>query len=210
MANTNAPRGLVPYRRNTGAPYNSSGNLYWIPSTYATALYIGDPVQIVAGSSDLRGIPQIQLITAGNGTDATLATYGLIGSIAGRVPGGSPQVPVLQNNPVYIPGSSTGGTYVLVNDDPDNLYVVQANTDWNTAPYAAGSILGPGKNVDLVSGAGSTTTGYSGWVLGATLSTSVLQMKVMRLLDEGDNDLGLYSKWLCRVNLNQLTSSTGT
>lgn len=210
MANLSTPRGLVPYRRASGEPYNSAGNTYWVPSTYATALYIGDPVQIVSGSSDGQGIPSIQLVTAGNGTDTGIATYGLIGSIMGRVPGGEPQVPVLQNNPVYIPGSSAGGTYVLVCDDPDALYLVQENGNMAGAG-TPGSVTGPGKNVDLVSGTGSNVTSYSGWQLGSSsLSTSALQMRVLRMLEQADNALGTNAKWLCRINLNQLTNTTGT
>jgi hypothetical protein len=210
MANINAPRGLIPYRRASGEPYNSAGNMYWVPSTYATALYVGDPVQIVSGSADNIGVPSIQLVTAGNGTDTSISTYGLIGSIASRISGGEPQIPVLQNNPVYIPASSTGGTYVLVYDDPDTLYVVQENGNM-AGSGPAGSYTGPGKNVDLVSGAGSTVTGFSGWQLGsASLSTSALQMRVLRMLEQADNAIGTNAKWLCRINLNQLTNSTGT
>ena len=210
MANVNAARGLIPYRRTSGEPYNGGGNIYWIPSTYATAVYIGDPVQIVTAAADGQGIPSIQLVTAGNGTDSGIATYGWIGTVVGRIPGGEPQVPVLQSNQVYVPASSTGGTYVLVADDPDLMFVAQTNTDWNSGTYTAGSVVGPGKNVDLVSGSGSTVTGYSGWILGATLSTSALQCRVLRMLEQADNALGTYSKWLVRNNLHQLTNSTGT
>lgn len=209
MANVSAARGLIPYRRASGEPYSSPGNIYWVPATYGTALYIGDPVQIVSGSSDGQGIPSIQLVTAGNGTDSGIATYGLIGSIMGRVPGGDPQVPVLQSSPVYIPASNTGGAYVLVSDDPDTLYWVQENGNMGTG--ASGSVLGPGKNVDLVSGTGSTVTGFSGWTIGsASLSTNALQMRVLRMLQQADNALGTNAKWLCRINLNQLTNTTGT
>lgn len=209
MANVNAARGLVPYRRASGEPYNGGGNVYWIPATYGTAVYIGDPVQIVAGSADGQGIPSIRVITAGNGTDSGIATYGLIGAVVGRIPGGEPQVPVLQSNQVYVPASNTGGAYVLVSDDPDMLYSVQENGNMGTG--SAGSVLGPGKNVDLASGSGSTVTGYSGWQLNsASLSANALQMRVMRLLEQADNALGTNAKWLCRINLNQITSTTGT
>jgi hypothetical protein len=210
MANILAPQGLIPYRRASGEPFNGSGNTYWIPATYATALFIGDPVQIVAGSSDGQGIPSIQLVTPGNGTDSGIATYGLIGAIMGRVPAGEPNVPVLQNNQVYVPGSNPGGAYVTVCDDPDALYVVQENGNM-AGSGPAGSYLGPGKNVDLASGSGSTVTGFSGWTLNSSsLSTNALQMRVLRLLEKADNALGTNAKWLCRINLNQLTNATGT
>mgnify|MGYP006137790821 CR=1 FL=1 len=44
MANVDRPSGLKPVRHKSGAPYNGAANPYFIPSGYATALYVGDPV----------------------------------------------------------------------------------------------------------------------------------------------------------------------
>lgn len=209
MANANVARGLIPYRRMTGEPYNGAANIYYVPASYATAIYLGDPVQIVSGSADTQGIPAVRVITAGNGTDTGIATYGLIGSMIGIVNGGEPPITIVQNSTVYHPASTAG--YILVADDPDNLFMVEENGNMGGATPTAGSVPGPGKNVDLVSGAGSTVTGYSGWTLGsASLSTNALQMRVIRMLEQADNALGTNAKWLCRINLNQLTNSTGT
>lgn len=49
MANIDAPFGLRPIRHKSGAPYNGAVNPYYVASTYATALFIGDPVIRVAG-----------------------------------------------------------------------------------------------------------------------------------------------------------------
>jgi hypothetical protein len=210
MANANAPRGLIPYRRASGEPYNSAGNIYYVPASYATNIFVGDPVQIVTASADTQGIPSVRVITAGNGTDTGISTFGLIGAVMGVIPGGEPQIPVTRDLPVFHQASTAG--YVLVCDDPDVLYMVQENGSMAGAgPYTAGTVAGPGKNVDLVSGVGSTVTGFSGWTLGSSsLSTNALQMKVLRMLEQADNQLGTNAKWLCRVNLNQLTSSSGT
>lgn len=209
MANTNAPRGLIPYRRASGEPYNSPGNIYYIPSSYGTAIYVGDPVQTVTAAADLEGIPSIQLVTAGNGTDSGIATYGWIGSMQGVIPGGEPQIAVTRDLPVYHQASTA--QYVLVCDDPDTMFWAQENGNMGGASPVAGAVPGPGKNVDLVSGAGSTVTGFSGWQLGsASLSTNALQAKVLRMLEQADNALGTNAKWLVRNNLNQLTNSTGT
>lgn len=218
MANTNAPRGLIPYRRTSGEPYNSAGNIYWVPSSYGTALFVGDPVQIVQGGADGNGIPSIQLVTAGNGTDtgAGASAYAILGAIMGRIPGGQPQVPILQSEQVYVPASNnsaSGGSYVLVCDDPDTLYLVQENGNINSAVTyvkGTGNILGPGRNMDLVSGTGSTATGFSGWQLNSSTAPSALalQMRVVQLLQEADNAIGTNAKWLCRINLNQLTAQT--
>jgi hypothetical protein len=209
MANSNAPRGLIPYRRASGDPYNGSVNIYYVPASNGTAIYVGDPVQIVSAEADLQGIPAVRVITAGNGTDSGISTYGLIGAMVGVVNGGQPAIPLLQSSPVYMPASTAG--YILVSDDPEALYEVQENGNMGGASPAAGSVPGPGKNVDLVSGTGSTVTGYSGWTLGsASLSTSALQMRVLRMLVQADNALGTNAKWLCRINLNQLTNTSGT
>jgi hypothetical protein len=209
MANANIAKGLIPYRRASGEPYNGAANIYYVPASYATSIFVGDPVQIVTASADLQGIPAVQLVTAGNGTDTGIATYGLIGAMVGIVAGGEPQIAVTRDLPVYHPASTEG--YILVSDDPDLLYMVQENGNMGGATPVKGAVPGPGKNVDLVSGAGSTVTGYSGWQLGsASLSTTALQMRVLRMLEQADNALGTNAKWLCRINLNQLTNSTGT
>lgn len=211
MANSNAPRGLIPYRHYSGSPYNGSVNIYYVPASNGTAIYVGDPVQTVTGAADNQGIPSVRVITAGNGTDTGIGTYGLIGAMVGVVNGGQPTITLLQSSPVYLPASTAG--YILVSDDPEALYEVQENGSMAGAgpTYTSGSVPGPGKNVDLVSGTGSTVTGYSGWQLGSSsLSTNALQMKVLRLLVQADNALGTNAKWLCRVNLNQLTNATGT
>lgn len=210
MANANAPRGLIPYRRTSGEPYNGSANIYYVPAAYGTAIYVGDPIQIVTATADLQGIPGVGIVTQGNGTDSGIATYGLIGSMVGIVSGGEPIIGITQASAVYHPASTAG--YILVADDPDLLYEVQENGNMGGATPVAGAVPGPGKNVDLVTGTGSTVTGYSGWTIGsASLSaSSVLQMRVIRMLEQADNALGTNAKWLCRINLNQMTSTTGT
>jgi hypothetical protein len=208
MANAVVARGLIPYRYRSGAPYNGAANIYYVPAANATALYIGDPVQILSGSADGNGIPAVQIITAGNGTDSGIGTYGLIGSVVGRVNGGEPIIPITQASNVYLPALTAG--YILVADDPFLLFEAQENGNMAGATPTAGSVPGPGKNVDLVAGAGSTVTGYSGWQLGsASLSTSALQMRVLRLLEQADNVLGTNAKWLTSINLHQFTNTTG-
>lgn len=206
MANANVARGLIPYRRTTGEPYNGAANVYYVPASNGTALYVGDPVQQLSGSADGNGIPAVRIITAGNGTDTPIATYGLLGAVVGVVIGGEPAIPVLQSSTVYVPASTAA--YILVADDFDLLFMAQENGNMGTG--SPGSVLGPGKNVDLVAGAGSTVTGFSGWSLGsASLATTALQMRVIRMLEQADNALGTNAKWLTCINLHQLTQTTG-
>lgn len=194
MANANVARGLIPYRRTTGEPYNGAANIYYVPASYGSAIYVGDPVTYVTNAGDANGIPAVQLATAGS------SNY-ILGACVGIVPGGDPVLPVTRDLPVYHAASTA--QYILVADDPDLLYEVQEN---------GSMVAGAGnRNANLVSGAGSTVTGYSGWMLNSSTlnTTNTLQMRIIRLLQQADNAVGTNAKWLCRINLHALINSTG-
>lgn len=198
MANANTPRGLVPYKYTSGAPYNGSANIYYVPSDYATALYLGQPL-IATGASDANGIPVVQTATAG-------ATNYIIGPMVGIVDGGNPVVGVTQNLPIYHPASTA--QYILVADDPNLLFWAQEDSVGGAITVATAGT----KNIDLVAGAGSTATGWSGWMLDSnTIGTgATLQMRIVGGLQEPDNTMGsAYAKWLVRPNLSSYTNTTG-
>lgn len=194
MANANVPRGLIPYRRTTGEPFNAGTNIYYVPSSVASNIFIGDPVTYLTAAADANGIPAVTLATAGSSNN-------ILGSMVGIVNGGDPIVPITRDLPIYHQ-ASTGG-YILVADDPDTLFEVQENGNMGAQA--------PNRNVNLVSGTGSTVTGYSGWQLNSSTlaTTNTLQMRVIRMLQQADNVAGTNAKWLCRINLNALTSTTG-
>ena len=151
--NSNAPRGLIPYRHFDGSYYNGSGNIYSIPTSIATNLFIGDPVDIVSGSNDGSGIPSIKIGVVGSP---------IIGVIVGIADGGDPVTAVTRDLPIYHPASTL--QYVFVCDDPNMIYMVQDDA----SAQATASTLWAGKNAALVAGAGSTITGYSGWQMASS------------------------------------------
>lgn len=198
MANPNTPRGLVPYKYASGAPYNGSANIYSLPSGYATALYQGDPL-VATGASDANGIPVVQLATAGGGT------Y-VLGSFVSIVDGGNPVIPVTQGLPIYHPASTA--QYILVADDPNLLFWIQEDSVGGAITVATAGM----KNADLVSGSGSTATGQSGWQLDSSTiqTTNTLQLRIMGGLQETDNTMGIsFAKWLVRLNLSAITNLSG-
>jgi hypothetical protein len=198
MANANTPRGLIPYKYATGQPYNGAANIYYVPSNYATALYIGQPL-IATGASDANGIPVVQTATAGTGN------Y-ILGPMVGIVDGGDPVVAVTQGLPIYHPASTA--QYILVADDPNLLFVAQEDSVGGAITVATAGT----KNIDLVAGAGSNVTGYSGWMLDSnTVGTgATLQMRIVQGLQEADNTMGQdYAKWLVRMNLSSYRNTTG-
>lgn len=192
MPNVNMPRGLVPYRHFDGSVWNGSANIYYVPSGAAN-IFLGDPVDIISANNDANGVPAVQVATSGSP---------IVGVMCGIVPGGDPQIAVTQNMPIYHPTGTA--QYILVADDPTLLYMVQDNGGTQaTAPN-----LWAGKNANLVSGSGSTVTGYSGWQLSAAsvAGTNTLDVKIMRPLPEVDNivssvaNTNMNAKWLVKLN----------
>lgn len=194
MANASIARGLIPVRHRNGAPYNGASNPYYVPASYGTALYVGDPVITVTASSDSQGIQAVNLATAAGGNYIS-------GVIVGMGWEGDPAIAVTRDMPPYHLASTAG--YVLVADDPDLLFEIQSNA----------AITSPvGRNADLASATGSIYTGYSGWQLsGSSLATtSTLQLRVIKPVIRQDNDSTLTnSKWLVAINLHASRNATG-
>ena len=193
MPNANVARGLIPYRHYDGSVWNGSANVYYVPAAYGTALFIGDPVDIISSSNDANGIPAVKLATVGSP---------LIGMVVGIVNAGEPIITVTRDLPIYHPASTA--QYILVADDPTLLYQIQDDASAQaTAPN-----LWPGKNANLVAASGSTTTGYSGWQLAASTvaTTSTLDVKIIRPLTQADNiisnvaNTNMNAKWLVKLN----------
>jgi len=181
MANVNSPYGLRPVRERDGSPYSGACNTYFVPSTDATALFIGDPV-ILAGAAD----------TAGVAPTVTRATAGATNRITGVVVG-------FQPNPAFVPyGYRPASTdmYVLVADDPDVEYAIQADADG----IAAAQI---GLNANLTAGSGSTATKQSGFILDGTTpaADATFQLRVLGLEPQINNEVGAYANVLVRINL---------
>lgn len=198
MANPNIARGGIPVRYRSGAPYNGARNLYYVPSTYATALYIGDPVIIVTDASDANGVPTVQRATAAGGA------Y-MIGFITGMAFGGSPPIAVTRDMPLYHAASTAG--YVFVADDPELLFEIQEDSVGGVMTVGA-----VGRNADLIAGTGNVNTGYSGWMLDSSTlqTTNTLQLRIEQPVRRPDNDPTLdYAKWLVGINLHSKRNLTG-
>ena len=197
MANPNNARGLIPVKHIDGSPYSGPGNLYHVPAAYGTALYLGLPL-IATGASDANAIPTVQIATAAG------SNY-MIGPMMGIADGGEPVTTVTRDMVTYHPASTL--QYILVADDPNTVFEAQEDGLVTTIAMATAGT----KNVSLIAGAGSTTTGYSGWQLDSdTVATTALQIRLLRGVHRADNEMAaLYSKWLCMINLHSLRNTTG-
>jgi len=206
MANVSKIRGFIPVKHVNGSPYNGQANIYFVPSTDSTALFVGDPVKFLTGGNS-QGISQVTKATQGAAVLGVVV--GIINTkfdpVAGKMSGGS----VSLDTPVYRPAST--GQYVLVCDSPDVIYEVEAATGSNAAYSFA--VANVGKNADCTTVAGSTTTGTSAAALDMSTvnTTATLQFKILDVVQRPDNEVtGNYTKVLAKINNAQLSAGTGT
>ena len=199
MANNDTPLGLIPIKDKNGAPYNGAVNEYYIPSTYATALFVGDPV-IITGTSNTTEylsnppgtLPEINKATAAGGN-----------YISGVIVGFNFLADDLTKT--YNAASTERIAYVA--DDPDLVFEIQE--DSGGTALAATSV---GLNADLVyTHSGSTTSGKSGAELDRSTAntTNTLQLKILRLINRVDNVIGDSAKWEVMINLHTQRYLTG-
>lgn len=186
MANTNVARGLVPVKMADGSPYNGATNPMHAPASYATAIYIGDPVKI-SGTADSAGVPGATLSAAGE-------------TISGVVVGFTDATSMLAGY-----GAASTVRYLLVARGQDILFEIQ--DDGVGGALAATDI---GLNADLIAAAGSTFTKRSGYMLDTSTkaATATLQVRIRGLAQRPDNEFAANAKVL--VTLNSTTESPGT
>lgn len=200
MANPNNPWGLQPYQRKGSASYRANTHMYYIKNGDSNAFYVGDPVVRVATPASANGIPTVTLASAGTSNLITGVVVGIVGF--GPTSAGAPQGSFFANSgtpgPAYIPASNSTGALVMVDDDPNSLFVVQANDSGGTQ-----ALTSVGKNANLASGTGSKYTGWSGWKLASnTVGTqSTKQVVIVDFEQEVDNVGGqANSKFIVRIN----------
>ncbi len=121
MANTSKIRGFIPVKHVNGSPYNGQSNIYYVPSSDGTALFVGDPVKLAA-DANAQGIQQVTKATAGAAVLGVVV--GVINTKFDPVAGSMSSGSVSLDTPVYRPAST--GQYVLVCDSPDVVYEVEA------------------------------------------------------------------------------------
>lgn len=204
MANADTPFGLRPLRHRNGAPYNGPATPYYIPASYGTALYIGDPV-VITGTANTAAVnvPSVGSFPAGTLQEINKATAAGGNYISGVIVGFAASVSNLSNQ--YNPASTE--RVALVCDDPDVIFEIQE--DGVGATLAA---VDMGLNADLVyTHAGSTYTGQSGAELDISTkaTTNTLQLKILRLVNRTDVELGANGKLEVMINLHTQRYTTG-
>src|SRR3990167_1298248 len=183
MANVSRINGFRTLKYKSGKPYFGAVTMYQVDATDATALGIGDMVKLdgTASAAGIRGV-----------TRATLSAP-CIGSIVGFVID-----PADLNTPQYRAASTL--RYALVADDPDLLFVAEANATVTAALL--------GNNCELTIAAASTVTGMSAMQvdISVTGTTNTSALKLVEILQSSDNAIGTYNKVVVKINNHQMGS----
>ena len=184
MANANTKFGLRPARDVNGRPYSGSVNLYAVPATDGTALYLGDPVKLAGTGEIVNDSTYADVIRAATG-DVILGTVVAV-------------LPDTRDSLIYRAASTL--RLLVIADDPNLLFEIQES--------AGGTALTAndlGLNADFVVGSGSNDTGRSGVELNnaTEATTNTLDLKIVGLVNRPDNAIGENAKWLVRINRHQ-------
>lgn len=193
MPNVSRVNGLNPVKNLTGASNTGQVNTYFIPSGNAANVFVGDPVKAdttgdtVAAGGMALGVQSVVPAAAGD------AILGVVVGFAVN--------PLNLNTPQFRAGST--GRYVLVCDDLNQVYEVQAS--------GTTTIDQVGLNANIVVGAGSTATGTSGVQLDSATAavTATLPLKILGFSQRPDNDnTSPQAKVMVKINNSQLANAT--
>ena len=199
MANTNQPKGfeLIGYKNGQ---VNGSVNAYFIPSTYAVQLVVGDPV-IKTGTANTLDVNQGSLYRKGTLPEINRAA--LTGAVVGIIIGFE-FIPDNGDKAEFNPANTE--RVALVSDDPNALYRAQFNTTTNITETGVGQNFNHilEETPDLVNGnSGVEIDGSTGGV-GATL-----QFKFERFEGTGTNEVGaIHDKGVFSINNHQNVPNT--
>ncbi len=194
MANADRISGLKAIGTLSGSDYHGKLRRVTFAAGDAVAAFQGDLVKLT-GTVDATGkIPVVAQSAAGNAS---------IGVIASFIPNFSDEGSLTDNHRL----ASTAQD-ALIYWGQDVLYTCQEDSDGNAI-----EITEAGLNINVVVGSGSTVTGISGMELDSTSAagTSTLNMRLHRVHDMPDNELGTNADWVVSINASQeALNQTGT
>jgi len=189
MASTAAPYGFKPVNLVGGQPYAGSTRQIKIASGYASNLFNGQIVSIVAAGT-------VELVTT-NGDNSTPFPAGTIGVFVGcsYTDPNTKQKLFAQYWPT---GTVASDAVAYVVDDPDVLLQVQADGSMAQATLGSNAHLAAVQSTST----GSTVTGNSNTALDATVNTtSGFAFRVVDFVDSPDSAVGdAYTDVLVKFN----------
>lgn len=200
MSATSRLAGFKPVKA-LSASWNGQSSTYFVPSTDATVIMVGDLVKLAGAGRAPTGVATVTRAAAGDAVVGVVVGVPLSGQ--GDVNG----VPDVSNLNVFNYRRANTDSYLMVVDDPSVVFEAQASA---AASFALADI---GLNANFRATAGNATTGTSGMDIdiASKAATATLPLKILGFpyrLDNtfGDAFLSLYVK----INNHQYAAGTGT
>ena len=193
--------GFKPLQRLDGLPYAGAIRQIPVAAGYATAILNGDTVSISGGYLVAK--------TATNSGD----TVGVL--VGCQYVDSNGQTRQGQYYPAAA-STATNLAYAYVVDDPAAVFQVCATTVGSTTPAAYSRAALVGKNVAMVAGAGSTTTGDSAYGIDGSSATTAATFPI-RVIDvvsasatgPQSSNTTTYYEFVVKWNLAQYNDTTG-
>lgn len=198
MANIDNPKGLQVVKHRFGVPLNAAVNPYYVPASYGTALFIGDPVVKTGTANTAIEAAGAEAFPIGYLPEINAASAA--GVITGVMVGRRNIVGDFQN--LHNPLSTEG--IILVCDDPYVVFRVQEDSVGGSVAVAS-----VGLNAEVALTAGDTVTGISKCELDSNTvnTTAGLALKILRIDPDHGNAVGNNADW--QVIINDHTEISG-
>jgi hypothetical protein len=182
--------GFHPRYNLISGPFMGQMRRYTIAAGYGVALYRGDMV-VSSGTSETDTVADNEAVA---GIQAAAANVIMRGAIVGfRVDRAVPAT----EHPGYSPASTAGIAWVA--DDPFIVFEAQEDSDASNI-----AITDVGEACDLIAGAGSTTTGLSGFELDSSDAGTGDGFIILGLSPVAGNAVGANANWYVKCNQHEL------
>jgi len=195
-----APYGLQAINRVDGLPYAGAIRQIPIASTYNTAIYNGDIVNIVAGGTVAKS-----LVTSNVSANTATTTAGVFVGVQYV----NSQGQTVQGQ--YYPGNAAATSAIAyVIDDPMAAFKVAVTLSNGAMSTVNQSIVGT--NMAVVQGTGSNTTGDSAVSVFATNSqgnSNVLPFRVIAVVPDTAANATAFREVVVKFNNHQYNNTTG-
>jgi hypothetical protein len=195
-----APYGLQAINRVDGLPYAGAVRQIPIASTYNTAIYNGDIVNIVAGGTVAKS-----LVTSNVSANTATTTAGVFVGVQYV----NSQGQTVQGQ--YYPGNAAATSAIAyVIDDPMAAFKVAVTLSNGAMSTVNQSIVGT--NMAVVQGTGSNTTGDSAVSVFATSSqgnSNVLPFRVIAVVPDTAANATAFREVVVKFNNHQYNNTTG-
>lgn len=201
MASTQTPFGLKPVNLIGGQSFNG-GTIreYKLNANVASAYYTG-ALMFMAATGLVTPVASSPVAPDYQAT-STPGTAGILGVCVGvrYVSPATGQVLYAQYLPSGAISAGYTDVYIRINDDPDQLYSIQADTAVGTKTYGALGAIG--QNAAIKTFTGNATTGLSQTALdtganwGSCAATTTLAMRIVDIITPTDT----YPEVLVKLN----------